>query len=45
MSRLLAIEVSPRSDHSTSSKLTAVFIEQWKAANRVEQKRELGSGG
>jgi FMN-dependent NADH-azoreductase len=33
MPRLLAIEVSPRFDHSTSRKLTTVFIEQWKAAN------------
>src|SRR5262245_2306846 len=33
MPKLLAIEVSPRFDRSTSRKLTAVFIEQWKAAN------------
>lgn len=33
MSTLLAIEVSPRFDYSTSRKLTAVFIENWKAAN------------
>jgi hypothetical protein len=37
MSRLLAIEVSPRADHSTSRKLTAVFIKQWKAATRVDR--------
>ena len=33
MPNLLAIEVSPRADNSTSRKLTAVFIERWKAAN------------
>ena len=33
MSRLLAIEVSPRHDNSTSRKLTALFIGQWKAKN------------
>ena len=33
MPKLLAIEVSPRSAHSTSRKLTAVFVEQWKSAN------------
>ena len=31
MTKLLAIEVSPRFDYSTSRKLTAEFIEQWKA--------------
>lgn len=30
---LLAIEASPRSDHSVSRKLTAEFIRQWKAAH------------
>jgi len=30
---LLAIEVSPRSDHSISRKLTAEFVRQWKAAH------------
>lgn len=33
MTTLLAIEVSPRFDRSTSRKLTAVFIEAWKARN------------
>ena len=33
MPTLLTIEASPRSDRSTSRKLTAVFVEQWKAAN------------
>ena len=33
MPTLLAVDVSPRFDRSTSRKLTAVFVEQWKAAN------------
>ncbi len=33
MPKLLAVEVSPRFDRSTSRKLTAVFIEKWKAQN------------
>ena len=33
MPTLLAIEVSPRFDRSTSRKLTAVFVDKWKAAN------------
>jgi len=33
MPTLLAVEVSPRFEHSTSRKLTAVFVEKWKAAN------------
>jgi FMN-dependent NADH-azoreductase len=33
MPTLLAIEVSPRFENSTSRKLTAVFIEQWKGVN------------
>jgi FMN-dependent NADH-azoreductase len=33
MPTLLVIEVSPRLDYSTSRKLTAVFVEKWKAAN------------
>ena len=33
MSTLLVIEVSPRSEYSTSRKLTALFVERWKAAN------------
>lgn len=33
MPMLLAIEVSPRFDYSTSRKLSTLFIEQWKAAN------------
>ena len=33
MPTLLAIEVSPRHDSSTSRKLTAFFIDQWKAAH------------
>ena len=33
MPELLVIEASPRLEHSTSRKLTAVFVEQWKAAN------------
>lgn len=33
MPTLLVIEVSPRFDYSTSRKLTAVFVEKWKAAN------------
>src|ERR1700746_1161502 len=33
MPTLLAIEVSPRHELSTSRKLTALFIEQWKARN------------
>jgi FMN-dependent NADH-azoreductase len=33
MPTLLAIEVSPRHEFSTSRKLTAHFIEQWKAAH------------
>jgi FMN-dependent NADH-azoreductase len=33
MSTLLAIEVSPRHEFSTSRKLTAHFIDQWKAAH------------
>ena len=32
MPTLLAIEVSPRHEFSTSRKLTALFIERWKAA-------------
>jgi len=30
---LLAIEASPRFESSTSRKLTAVFVEKWRAAN------------
>jgi len=33
MPSLLAIEVSPRYAHSTSRKLTSVFIESWRAAH------------
>ena len=33
MPTLLAIEVSPRHEFSTSRKLTALFIDQWKAAH------------
>jgi FMN-dependent NADH-azoreductase len=33
MPSLLAIEVSPRREFSTSRKLTALFIEKWKAAH------------
>lgn len=33
MSNLLVIEVSPRFDKSTSRKLTAVFVDEWVAAN------------
>ena len=33
MSTLLAIEVSPRHEFSTSRKLTALFVDQWKAAH------------
>ena len=33
MPTLLTIEASPRFDRSTSRKLTAVFVEAWKAAN------------
>lgn len=33
MPNLLAIEVSPRGDFSTSRKLTAHFIDRWKAAH------------
>ena len=33
MSTLLAIGVSPRNDYSTSRKLTALFIEKWRAAH------------
>ena len=33
MPTLLAIEVSPRHEFSTSRKLTAHFIDQWKAAH------------
>jgi FMN-dependent NADH-azoreductase len=33
MPTLLAIEVSPRFGYSISRKLTAVFVEKWKAAN------------
>lgn len=33
MPTLLVIEVSPRFEHSTSRKLTAVFVEQWRGAN------------
>lgn len=33
MSTLLEILVSPRGEHSTSRKLTAHFVEQWKKAN------------
>ena len=33
MPKLLAVEVSPRYDRSTSRKLTAVFVERWKAQN------------
>src|SRR5256885_1802463 len=32
MPTLLAIDVSPRHEFSTSRKLTALFIDQWKAA-------------
>ena len=34
MTSLLAIEVSPRFDYSVSRKLTAQFIEKWKAEHR-----------
>jgi FMN-dependent NADH-azoreductase len=33
MPTLLAIEVSPRHEFPTSRKLTALFIDQWKAAH------------
>ncbi len=33
MPTLLTIEASPRFDHSISRKLTAVFVEKWKASN------------
>ena len=33
MPNLLAIEVSPRAEYSTSRKLTALFIEEWKVAH------------
>jgi FMN-dependent NADH-azoreductase len=33
MPTLLAIEVSPRYENSTSRKLTALFVEKWKAAH------------
>jgi len=33
MPTLLAIEASPRFESSTSRKLTAVFVEKWRAAN------------
>jgi FMN-dependent NADH-azoreductase len=33
MPTLLAIEVSPRQEFSTSRKLTSLFIDQWKAAH------------
>jgi FMN-dependent NADH-azoreductase len=33
VSTLLAIEVSPRFDYSVSRKLTATFVEEWKAAH------------
>jgi FMN-dependent NADH-azoreductase len=33
MPTLLAVEVSPRFEHSTSRKLTTVFVEKWRAAN------------
>ena len=33
MPTLLAIEVSPRHEFSTSRKLTALLIERWKAAH------------
>jgi FMN-dependent NADH-azoreductase len=33
MPTLLVIEVSPRHQFSTSRKLTALFIDQWKAAH------------
>lgn len=33
MPKLLAIEASPRFDRSTSRKLTAVFVDKWKAVN------------
>lgn len=33
MSTLLAIGVSPRYDYSTSRKLTAMFVEKWRAAH------------
>ena len=33
MPTLLAIEVSPRREFSTSRKLTALFVDQWKAAH------------
>jgi FMN-dependent NADH-azoreductase len=33
MPTLLAIEASPRFEKSTSRKLTAVFVEKWRAAN------------
>ena len=34
MTTLLAIEVSPRFDYSVSRKLTAQFVEKWKAEHR-----------
>jgi len=33
MKTLLAIDVSPRYEHSTSRKLTALFVDKWKAAH------------
>ncbi len=33
MPTLLAIGVSPRYDYSTSRKLTALFVEKWRAAH------------
>lgn len=33
MPTLLAIQASPRHEHSTSRKLSAVFVEKWLAAH------------
>ena len=33
MKTLLAIDVSPRYEHSTSRKLTALFVDKWKASH------------
>ncbi|MDQ2801251.1 MAG: NAD(P)H-dependent oxidoreductase, partial [Pseudomonadota bacterium] len=33
MPALLAISASPRHEHSTSRKLTSLFVEEWRAAH------------
>ncbi len=33
MTTLLAIDASPRYEHSTSRKLTSLFVEKWQAAH------------